>query len=379
MVRSRYNIPAIAVAEKGSGHFQIVAKGVRKWNTQVPVQVTDEWDLSSNTKAITSTLVAILVERGLLNWTTTIGEGLPDLAASYPAKVRNVAIYQLTSHRSGLDSEPYLNNSFLQSLYDPKLSPVDGRNRIVQVVLSKPQNRTVGLYKYDNINYQIVGSIIDRLGSTFEDTLIKYLLTPLKLTNCGFGSPPQSSITAIDNPWAHRVNRTGTDPVPWDGPLNERDNPPAFNPSGGLYCDAFSYARWLQLHIDAAQGIHDAGKLLNLSLSAFQFLHTPHPGNGTRYTYGGWELYNSTADRARFGGWILAHSGANAGSGADAIVAPWFRRNGTSAVVRAAAGRLGAAWIAFSNVGDALDGKSAYGTVAQQSVIAAVVNGTLVL
>ena len=109
-------------------------------------------------------------------------------------------------------------------------------------------------------------------------------------------------------------------------------------------------------------------------------LHTPYSRNGTGYTHGGWEVYNSTADRARFGGWIRAHSGANAGGEADAIIAPRSQSNGTSAVAGAAAGRIGVTWIAVSNVRDLQDGKSSYGTVAaQQSVVAAVVLGTLVL
>ena len=51
--------------------------GVRKRGTAERITLDDRFHLGSCTKAMTATLVAMLVEEGRLNWTATLGEFLP--------------------------------------------------------------------------------------------------------------------------------------------------------------------------------------------------------------------------------------------------------------------------------------------------------------
>src|SRR6266581_7288080 len=48
--------------------------GVRKRGTAERITLDDQFHVGSCTKAMTATLVAMLVEEGKLNWTTTLGE-----------------------------------------------------------------------------------------------------------------------------------------------------------------------------------------------------------------------------------------------------------------------------------------------------------------
>lgn len=48
--------------------------GVRKRGSAERITLDDRFHLGSCTKAMTATLVAMLVEEGRLNWTTTLGE-----------------------------------------------------------------------------------------------------------------------------------------------------------------------------------------------------------------------------------------------------------------------------------------------------------------
>src|SRR6185503_12429489 len=50
------------------------AAGVRKRGTAERITLEDRFHLGSCTKSMTATLVAMLVEDGKLNWTTTLGE-----------------------------------------------------------------------------------------------------------------------------------------------------------------------------------------------------------------------------------------------------------------------------------------------------------------
>src|ERR1051326_2731240 len=54
------------------------AAGVRKRGTAERITLDDRFHLGSCTKAMTATLVAMLVEEGKLNWTTTLGQLFAD-------------------------------------------------------------------------------------------------------------------------------------------------------------------------------------------------------------------------------------------------------------------------------------------------------------
>lgn len=63
-----------AVAEQG-------VRGVRSLTSPDTVMLDDRWNLGSDGKAMTATMIARLVERGLLRWDAPLSEMLPALAA----------------------------------------------------------------------------------------------------------------------------------------------------------------------------------------------------------------------------------------------------------------------------------------------------------
>jgi CubicO group peptidase (beta-lactamase class C family) len=70
-IRLKYKLPAIAgaiVTSKGATMLGVV--GVRKAGTDVAAAVGDQWHLGSETKAMTATVIASLVEQGKLKWGT---------------------------------------------------------------------------------------------------------------------------------------------------------------------------------------------------------------------------------------------------------------------------------------------------------------------
>jgi CubicO group peptidase (beta-lactamase class C family) len=80
-IRQKFNVPGMAAAVVTSEGIKLVgAVGVRKRGTETPVTLSDLWHLGSDGKAMTSTLIARLVERGMLKWNSTIAEVFPELA-----------------------------------------------------------------------------------------------------------------------------------------------------------------------------------------------------------------------------------------------------------------------------------------------------------
>src|SRR5262249_46964303 len=79
-VRRQHNIPAMgAIVFRADTILASGIAGVRRSNSTTPVEERDRFQLGSNTKAITATVLATLVEEGKLKWTTTLLEVFPEL------------------------------------------------------------------------------------------------------------------------------------------------------------------------------------------------------------------------------------------------------------------------------------------------------------
>lgn len=280
---------------------------------------------------MTATLLALLVEEGLLNWTTTLKVALPDLARNMSQAHEETTLEMLTAHRSGIVDEPINNSSFssfFSDLYSPSISPEQGRWLLVNRFLSKPPAKQTGVFEYSNVNYVIVGSILERLTSTPWETLMQNrIFSPLRM-NCGFGITPESSNVSVENPWPHVPSAQG--PVPFTVEMGPQDNPEALGPAGTVHCPPADYANFLQLHLDGENG---SAKTLNLSTQSFKHLHTPYPGPGPyQYAYGGWICGNISATDD---GLVLVHDGSNLKNYASVMLIP----------------RTNTAYMALTNVG----------------------------
>src|SRR6185369_4570661 len=96
-------VPGMVAALVTSDGIKLVgAVGVRKRGTEVPLTLNDHWHLGSDTKAMTSTLIARLVEHGSLKWDATVADVFPDLAREIHPDFQKVTLLQLLSHRAGL-------------------------------------------------------------------------------------------------------------------------------------------------------------------------------------------------------------------------------------------------------------------------------------
>ncbi len=82
------------------------AGGVRKRGTAERITLEDRFHLGSCGKAMTATLVAMLVEEGKLNWTTTLGALFADLVKPMHPAWEKVTLRQVLAHRSGLPLDP---------------------------------------------------------------------------------------------------------------------------------------------------------------------------------------------------------------------------------------------------------------------------------
>ena len=102
-IRKTRNVPALGAAFiRGDGSVTSAVVGVRKRGTDVRATTEDQWPLASNTKAMTATLLATLVEQGALTWETTLAELFPELRAGFRGEFGAITVTHLLAHHAGL-------------------------------------------------------------------------------------------------------------------------------------------------------------------------------------------------------------------------------------------------------------------------------------
>ncbi|MBN1393196.1 MAG: beta-lactamase family protein [Sedimentisphaerales bacterium] len=309
-IREKYNLPAIAAAVIINGHIVASdAAGLRKVGSDVKVSYDDKFHLGSCTKAMTATMIGMLVERSRLQWDTTLAEALPELAGDMHPDYKNVTLKHLLAHRAGLppsDKSWPKGKSFMDMYNLPGL-PMQQRLAYAKMMLSRKPWAIPGTkYIYSNAGYAILGVIAEQTMNTPWETMMKEMLfDPLGITTAGFGAMGLPG--KIDQPWQHKLIGGKLKPIE-PGPVS--DNPPVIAPAGTVHCSVGDWAKFVACHLKGARN----GKTL-LMPETFRVLHTPaFDGN----YMGGWNI----TERDWAGGRVLTHTGSNGMNFAVVWMAP---------------------------------------------------------
>jgi CubicO group peptidase (beta-lactamase class C family) len=298
-IRQKYNVPAMAAAVVTSDGIKFAgAVGVRKRGTEIAIGLGDLWHLGSDGKAMTSTLIARLVERGQLKWDSKLGEIFPDLAPKMNPAFQKVTLLELLSHQAGLPANLNLPDYLGEDV--PAL-----RLRAVREELAKdPQSEPGAKFAYSNIGYIIAGAVVEKVtGKAWERAITDDLFTPLGMQSAGFGGT--GTVGQIDQPWPHTADG---EPAPSNGPV--MDNPPVMGPAGRVHCSIQDWARFVQDQLRGARG-----ESALLKPESYQTLQSPPFG-------GDYALGWIVTQRGWAGGKALNHGGDNTMNFANVWVAP---------------------------------------------------------
>jgi CubicO group peptidase (beta-lactamase class C family) len=290
VIRKKHDLPALAVVVVKDGRIcGRAAAGVRKSGELAPVTTNDVFHIGSNTKPMTATLTALLIEEGKLRWGTTIAELFPELEGRMDKQYEAVTIEQLLTHRGGVPAAPPA--AAWERAKEQNGTVMQQRREFIEAVLSQPPEAKPGTKMiYSNQGYAIVGAALEKLTGTAWETLItKRLFQPLHMDSAGFGAP--GTARAVDQPWGHTRELSGIVPL-------QQDNPPAIAPAGCVHCSLDDLARFAIFHLRSSQ---TNGLLKPETLTK---LHTaPDGGN---YACG-WIVVK----RHWAGGNALMHNGSN--------------------------------------------------------------------
>jgi CubicO group peptidase (beta-lactamase class C family) len=259
------------------------------------VSIFDQWHLGSDTKAMTATLCAMLVEEGKLKWSSTLEEVFPKYRQDMQADYRRVTLEELLHHRSGFP--PDIPSDLFSKLRQLNGSPAAQRLYFVQHIVAQPPIALPGKqFQYSNTNYMIAGAMAEQVtGKDWEELIKQRLFDPLHMNSSGFGGPGVDG--TISEPRGHTDAGEPVEPGP------AADNPVALWPAGGVHCSMIDWAKFLSLHL--TDGRSRPGLLTR---DSFAKLHNPIPEEpgGDGYAMG-WIV----CSRDWAGGTAYTHAGSN--------------------------------------------------------------------
>jgi CubicO group peptidase (beta-lactamase class C family) len=285
---------AAAIVENGKVSLK-VASGVRKQGDEEPFTVDDRIHIGSCTKAMTATLVGMLIDEGKLTWDTKITDVFPEYADQIHEEYCPVTISQLVSHYAGVPRDV----AWRELGADDSVS--EQRLTIMrQVSFQKPDQPPGKTYLYSNVGFVAAGAMLEKItGQAWEELITSRLFEPMGMRSAGFGPPSING--AIDQPWGHIEKLSQQAPL-------QVDNAAVLGPAGTVHLTLDDWGRFASLHLRTFK----QNKSL-LKPETLDHLHTPlqqfDPQLVTREDpYGfGW----ISTDRPWGAGKVLMHTGSN--------------------------------------------------------------------
>lgn len=220
----------------------------------------------STSKGITSTLIHILVDRGLLRYDDPIARYWPEFAQGGKG---TISVRDLMTHRAGL--------SRLRPLLDHGERILDWEHMVQAMELAEA--RPTAHSAYHALTYGwLTGELIQRVtGKRLQDVIRDELATPLELDGLYIGSPPEAIARSAQLSGRSGSGRPGllgkifsetsADVLTLlhrmiGSPLDARHMLDALVPPG--MADAFSHDRILEVPVPAINGLFTARSLARL-------------------------------------------------------------------------------------------------------------------
>ena len=151
----KFTVAGVAVGIVKDGEI-IFARGygVKSVDTSEKVDEHTSFAIASNSKAFTSTALALLVEEGKLSWQDRVMDHIPEFKMYNDYVTQNFNIQDLLTHRSGLG----LGAGDLQKW--PSGSDFTIDDMLINFQHFEPVSAFRTKYDYDNILYLVAGEVI---------------------------------------------------------------------------------------------------------------------------------------------------------------------------------------------------------------------------
>lgn len=284
---------AIVVVKNGKPVYE-KAFGYKDLETKAPLTTNDLFRIASISKSFSSTAIMQLVEKGKVS----LDDDISDLVGF---KVRNpkfpdtkITLEMMLSHRSSInDSNGYFTFDVLDTTKNKDWA-------------KSYNNYEPGTdYEYCNLNFNMIGAVLERLTDVRFDNYIKQqILNPLKL-EAGF------CVDSLDQKrFAKLYDKENGVYVEQKAAYNPRSeeiknytmgvSTPVFSPTGGMKISAKDLAKYMQMHMNHGK----LGKVKLISKASSKKMQT---GLSAKENYG---LALLETDRLIPGEHMIGHTGS---------------------------------------------------------------------
>lgn len=240
-VVERYRLPGIAIGVIEDGKLvysrtsgELIAGSGRKIDNDTLFKI------ASNSKAMTSGVLARLVDAGKLQWTDPVTKHLPQFRMHDPWVTQNIQVRDLLIHNSGLREGA----GDLMLWPEPNL--FTRADIIAGLAHLKPQHSFRSRYDYDNLMYVVAGEVAAAAGgASYEDLVRRELFEPLGMTRCQAGRFDRDKIGNVAQPHMRDGDRNVV--IRADESIVPVSTSAA---AGGIRCSLDDMLTWMRMWLD---------------------------------------------------------------------------------------------------------------------------------
>jgi CubicO group peptidase (beta-lactamase class C family) len=301
-----FNIPGAALAVVAGGELvHSEGYGFRDLEAQRPMTADTLFAIGSTTKAMTATLLGILVDEGHLDWDQPLRRYLPAFRMADPTVSERLTPRDLITHRSGLPRHDLLwyNND--------KNTRAELVERLAYLELSADLRQR---YQYNNLMFMTAGYLAGQLtGRTWEQALQGRLFAPLGMGRSNFSVAESQMDDDFAQPYRENDEQQ-LERIPFR-------NIDLIGPAGSVNSSVNEMARWLLFNLNGGR----VGERQLVEPATLDDIHSPHMTTGatpdrpeiSQGTYGlGWVITTYRGHRR------VAHGGGIDGFSTSVVLFP---------------------------------------------------------
>lgn len=291
-----WKIPGLGIAVVAGGEV-VYARGVghRDLERQLPMTADTLFAIGSTTKAMTATVLGMLVDDGKLDWDQPVTRYLPDFRLADEIVTARITPRDLVTHRSGLPRHDLLWYNNHKSTREEMVA------RLEHLELSADLREK---FQYNNLLFMTAGYLAGELsGEGWEETTRKRLFSPLGMNRSVF------TLAAVEQDSDHALPYKKNDDEKLERiPFRQID---LIGPAGSVSSSVNEMSRWLLFNLSKGK----VGDNQLIQPSTLADIHSPH------MTVSSPSATSRVAQQAYGMGWLVAiyrgHKMVTHGGGID--------------------------------------------------------------
>jgi CubicO group peptidase (beta-lactamase class C family) len=240
-VYERYHLPGLALGVVRDGTV-IYARTAGETSAGSGEKIDERtlFKIASNSKAMTTGVLARLVDAGKLRWDDPVARYLPQFRMRDPWVTREFQVRDLLLHNSGLREGA----GDLMLWPEPNL--FTRADIVAGLAYLQPEHSFRSHYDYDNLMYVVAGEVAAAAaGTSYEELVKRELFDQLKMTRCQSGAFERDLVGNVAQPHMREGDRNvviRNDP--------EQIPVSTSGPAGGIRCSLQDMLKWLQMWLD---------------------------------------------------------------------------------------------------------------------------------